>query len=423
MIQFGIYSITNLYTGEIYIGQTIRDFTIRWRNHRRELNNNEHINKHLQNSWNKYGEEAFEFKIVHLCDELDDLNELEKYYIKKYDCYKNGFNRTLGGDGFVYDEEKAEKLRKEQSERSKNQMREKSKYTSKQVENVKLLLCEDTVLSIKNRIKEISKLTGVSENAIYSIKYLTSWVDIRPDLNDKMTHKNKVDFDDIYDMFFNKNMTIDEISKELNASQGQIRYGFTKNHIAFSDRNRENKLFKINNIIINAYNNGAKTRKELQEVTGYSYHYIEQAMKTINIDIKPKPRQKIRFNKEKNCNIKGISWDIKSQSWFLRINYECKQIFIGKFDTVEEANEVKQQIQPLIDNKDYDAIIKIKEKYRGETQPKKKIKVTEIATNNTFIIEGINEASKKLNIPAKSISNIINGRCKTSHGYTFKEIA
>ena len=171
------------------------------------------------------------------------------------------------------------------------------------------------------------------------------------------------------------------------------------------------------------YNNGAKTRKELQEVTGYSYHYIEQAMKTINIDIKPKPRQKIRFNKEKNCNIKGISWDIPSQSWFLRINYECKQIFIGKFDTVEEANEVKQQIQPLIDNKDYDAIMKIKEKYRGETQPKKKIKVTEIATNNTFIIEGINEASKKLNIPAKSISKIINGRGKTSHGYTFKEIA
>lgn len=423
MKQFGIYSITNLYTGDIYIGQTIRDFSERWKEHITELNNNTHNNVHFQNSWNKYGKEAFEFKIVHLCDELDNLNELEKYYIKKYNCYHNGFNRTLGGDGFVYDEEKAEMLRKKSSELSKKQMREKSEYTVKQVENVKLLLCEDTVLSIKNRIKEISKLTGVSEDAIESIKYLASWVDIRPDLNNKMIHKNNVDFDTVYDMMFNKNMTLEDISKQLNVDINQVRYSFNKNNTPYSEKNKENKQFKINNIIIKAYNEGYKTRKELKKVTGYSYHYIEQAMSTINIDIKPKPRQKIRINKEKNCDIKGISWDIKSQKWYLRVIYEGKQIFIGKFSTVEEANNVKNQVLPLTDSKDYDSILKIKQKYAGVCEPKKKIKATKINTNETFIIEGINETSRILGIPNKSISDVINGRQKTSYGYKFEVVA
>lgn len=36
---------------------------------------------------------------VELCD---DLEEREKYWIKEFDTYKNGYNATLGGDGKAY---------------------------------------------------------------------------------------------------------------------------------------------------------------------------------------------------------------------------------------------------------------------------------------------------------------------------------
>lgn len=41
-----------------------------------ELNRNVHNNKHLQNAWNKYGEESFEFNVLEYCD-VELLNERE----------------------------------------------------------------------------------------------------------------------------------------------------------------------------------------------------------------------------------------------------------------------------------------------------------------------------------------------------------
>lgn len=81
-MPFGIYSITNVVTGDMYIGQTIQDFEKRWKSHISALNRGDHDNDYLQRSWNKYGEDAFKFKAIHYCDELDILNDLEKYYIK-----------------------------------------------------------------------------------------------------------------------------------------------------------------------------------------------------------------------------------------------------------------------------------------------------------------------------------------------------
>lgn len=55
----------------------------------------------------KYGWENFNHEIIGWCEaktkeQLNlDLNEWEKYYIYKYDSYKNGYNNTLGGEGTV----------------------------------------------------------------------------------------------------------------------------------------------------------------------------------------------------------------------------------------------------------------------------------------------------------------------------------
>jgi group I intron endonuclease len=97
----GIYKITSP-TNKIYIGQS----------------NN--INKRLETYRNircitqirlyrsiiKHGWDKHTFEIIHECDE-SELNDLEKHYIKHYNCFDtpNGLNLTSGGDSPIVSEE------------------------------------------------------------------------------------------------------------------------------------------------------------------------------------------------------------------------------------------------------------------------------------------------------------------------------
>ena len=65
--ESGIYEILNTATHDFYIGSAV-SFRRRWGQHRCELRKNMHRNDHLQKAWNKYGENAFEFNVILLCD-------------------------------------------------------------------------------------------------------------------------------------------------------------------------------------------------------------------------------------------------------------------------------------------------------------------------------------------------------------------
>lgn len=95
----GIYMIRQKSTGRIYIGQTGNSFIKRFWNHNWKLKHNIHDNKFLQNSWNKYGSEDFEFSVVDVVQDKSLLDYYEKYYISKFDTLNDGFNLTSGGDG------------------------------------------------------------------------------------------------------------------------------------------------------------------------------------------------------------------------------------------------------------------------------------------------------------------------------------
>lgn len=101
--KIGIYRIKNLINGKLYIGQTSDRFIERYWNHCWKLNNKTHDNNYLQNSWNKYGEENFEFSVIHVLKENEDIDQLEFDYIhmyKDYDTYNiqyGGQNRTALG--------------------------------------------------------------------------------------------------------------------------------------------------------------------------------------------------------------------------------------------------------------------------------------------------------------------------------------
>ena len=94
----GIYKIVNNVNKKIYIGQSI-NINRRFREHKSKLRYDKHINRYLQNSWNKYNEENFEFDIVEECTE-DLLDDREKYWIKFYKSNnkKYGYNGDDGGN-------------------------------------------------------------------------------------------------------------------------------------------------------------------------------------------------------------------------------------------------------------------------------------------------------------------------------------
>ena len=73
----GVYTIQNKVSGNVYIGSA-RKFTRRFMQHRSSLRGGYHQNSHLQQAWDKYGESAFEFKILVLClpEHMQDYEQL-----------------------------------------------------------------------------------------------------------------------------------------------------------------------------------------------------------------------------------------------------------------------------------------------------------------------------------------------------------
>jgi group I intron endonuclease len=96
--MIGIYKITNNINQHGYIGQS-KNIKKRWDAHKRTaFNKTDHsYNNPLYKAIRKYGIDNFTFEIIEECL-ISELNEKEKYWIKYYNTFFNGYNLTLGGD-------------------------------------------------------------------------------------------------------------------------------------------------------------------------------------------------------------------------------------------------------------------------------------------------------------------------------------
>src|SRR3972149_846536 len=93
----GVYRILCSVNGKSYIGSSV-GIVRRFRTHRNELRRGTHANPHLQRVWNKYGESAFEFQVLEMCDE-SVLRQREKEIIDRvrpeFNCQGIDPNRSL----------------------------------------------------------------------------------------------------------------------------------------------------------------------------------------------------------------------------------------------------------------------------------------------------------------------------------------
>ena len=83
-----IYKTTNLVNGKIYIGQ--------------DSNNNPNYfgsGLILKKALKKYGRCNFKKETIEECDNKEQLNEREKYFIKKFNAIEFGYNLAEGGEG------------------------------------------------------------------------------------------------------------------------------------------------------------------------------------------------------------------------------------------------------------------------------------------------------------------------------------
>jgi group I intron endonuclease len=93
----GIYKIINVVNNKFYVGSAV-DLKRRKTRHFSELRNNRHSNGRLQNSWNKYGEQAFVFVVVEELPDDADLLAAENVWLKEHVgkdyCYNLGVDAT-----------------------------------------------------------------------------------------------------------------------------------------------------------------------------------------------------------------------------------------------------------------------------------------------------------------------------------------
>lgn len=118
----GIYAIWNKVENKSYIGQA-KIIQARWTSHKSYLNTNTHVNKRLNEDWNKYGENAFELIELFQCNE-EDLDYYEDLFISLFDATneKYGYNLISGNYGISETNENysefRSKMMKEQYEKN-----------------------------------------------------------------------------------------------------------------------------------------------------------------------------------------------------------------------------------------------------------------------------------------------------------------
>ena len=115
-----IYKVSNNINNKVYIGQTIRTIQDRWKQHMKDSKQDRYSKIHFYRALNKYGinefyiEEVENVEYEDLIDLKNKLNELEMYYINKFNSFKGGYNSSYGGEGNVglkHSEASKEKMR------------------------------------------------------------------------------------------------------------------------------------------------------------------------------------------------------------------------------------------------------------------------------------------------------------------------
>lgn len=171
-----VYMIINNLNNKKYIGKSIHPLR-RIKIHFIKLRNNYHFNSHLQNSFNKYGEENFKVQIIEENIIEKKLDGRERFWIQYFNTFKGkGYNLTEGGEGtsgYSYSKEQLKRMSENHTDVSgrKNPRygvklsKEVKRKISKANKGNKPFLNKNHSKETKNKISKIRKEKGLAKGS------------------------------------------------------------------------------------------------------------------------------------------------------------------------------------------------------------------------------------------------------------------
>lgn len=311
-----IYKILNKINGKFYIGST-NNAKRRWNQHRTELNKNIHCNKHLQNAWNKYGENNFDFIILEKSMDEDNQFEMEQKYLNELNPFNlKGYNISRNANGGS------------------------KELTKEDINNIiyaKKLFKEGLKMSL------VQKSTNLPYETLNNIKVMTRYQYISEE----------------YNPFLFNDFTIDTIN-----SNSRIRFGISLEEL----RHKDNKTDKEQSFLDEVYillNNLEYKRDKIKEYiinNYYSDDWMEHELNYIEIEIIKDEYNKQRLKINKNIN------KIKAQINKISNNEDTnKRNVKRKIDSrKEEISELKGELDYL--KEEFNTCIKKSKLYKYYNQ-------------------------------------------------------
>ena len=228
----GIYVITNKVNNKVYIGQT-ENIELRFSQHLNMLRANRRTNKHMQNVYNKYGEENFVFDTIYIAEKHENLNHLERIFISLYKTNEQeiGYNKTNGGEGYFLNDEIKNKI-------SFNSRGKNSDLDFNIVRRIKMAIACGMDRS------EVADLFKINKRRITDIVIGKNFYYVNPELNDVIHHLKQEMIDrrnmSIVELYDN-GLRICEICKLHNLSESVVEKAIYK----YRHTNKNYKLRKI----------------------------------------------------------------------------------------------------------------------------------------------------------------------------------
>lgn len=166
----GIYTITNLVNFMYYLGRT-KNYTRRTAEHLRQLRGDKHYNKHLQRSFNEYGERNFVIELIEKVEDPSLLEIIEQKYLDSLD-YTRVYNMSKSSAGVILFGEDHPMFGKHHREESKQKTSQATKGEKNPMYGKKL--SEESIRKmVEGHLKDFAFISPSGDNV--NIRNLTKF--------------------------------------------------------------------------------------------------------------------------------------------------------------------------------------------------------------------------------------------------------